>query len=305
MWQQAARWRKGGRSYSDICGQLSKPENMQRFGLSEVPSQDTVRREVTMRLARAEGSPGQLDLTGVDTHWVRKHISELFYFGQRLRDRLGLLLPLDAAALDPDEKRLNLWSSDVHAITGAKGWALGNYDARGDLLFASLQQHLAGNPCWTILKQVEDSFHDYQKACARAYRRVREEISKQLPALADPDIEAAMADSLFVNACYRAEGASDIAFSYEPNKTQQGDKVWWYLQLGAWGVGHTEDPAALRPLASVHKELNTALPVAGEFKELIEVKQAAHQATQQFRRDLSPDALLRKLILDGRCDLCP
>ncbi|MDO8472320.1 MAG: hypothetical protein Q7T05_00715 [Dehalococcoidia bacterium] len=232
------------------------------------------------------------------------HARELFYFGQRLRDRLGLLLPLDAAALDPGEKRLNLWSSDVHAITGAKGWALGNYDSRGDLLFASLQQHLAGNSCWTILKQVEDSFWKYQKPCARAYRRVREEVSKQSPALADTDIEA-MADSLFVNACYRAEGTSDIAFSYEPHKTQQDDKVWWHLQLGRWGVGHTEDPAALRPLASVHKELTTALPATGEFKELIEVAQAARQAIQQFQRVLSPDALLRKLVLHGRCDLCP
>ncbi len=114
-----------------------------------------------------------------------------------------------------------------------------------------------------------------------------------------------MADSLFVDACYRAEGTSGIAFSYEPHKTQQDDRVWWHLQLGGCGVGYTEYPAALLSLASAHKELTTALPATGEFKELIEVKQAVHQAIQQFQLALSPDALLRKLVLQGRCDLCP
>ena len=116
-----------------------------------------------------------------------------------------------------------------------------------------------------------------------------------------------MADSLFVDACYRAEGASSIAFcyEYEPIKVDRGDKVWWHLQLGGRIVGHAEDPAALRPLANAHKELTTVLPATGEFKELIEGEQRARQAIQQFRQALSPDALLRKLLLHGRCDLCP
>jgi hypothetical protein len=57
MWQQATEWRTGGLTYSQICGRLSSPESMKRFQLSEVPSEDTIRREVTRRLATAASAP--------------------------------------------------------------------------------------------------------------------------------------------------------------------------------------------------------------------------------------------------------
>jgi hypothetical protein len=46
MWQQCVVWGKGGLTYNLICARLSSSENMLRFGLEEVPSEDTVRREV-------------------------------------------------------------------------------------------------------------------------------------------------------------------------------------------------------------------------------------------------------------------
>jgi len=53
MWAQAVTWRKGGLTYRDIEARLDSPENMKRFGLEEVPSEDTVRRQVKKRMAGA------------------------------------------------------------------------------------------------------------------------------------------------------------------------------------------------------------------------------------------------------------
>ena len=51
MWRQAVEWKHGGLTYNEICGRLAQSENMKRFGLEDVPSVDTVRREVKLRLA--------------------------------------------------------------------------------------------------------------------------------------------------------------------------------------------------------------------------------------------------------------
>ena len=71
---------------------------------------------------------------------------------------------------------------------------------------------------------------------------------------------------------------------------------------GPYGVGRVKNPAELQPLALVHQELRETLPSMTELQELAKADQAATQATKQFQDALSPDARLRKLVLDGRCN---
>lgn len=54
MWEQVVKWRSGGSTYSQIHGRLSQPENMKRFDLEEVPSEETLRRRCTHRMAASE-----------------------------------------------------------------------------------------------------------------------------------------------------------------------------------------------------------------------------------------------------------
>ena len=97
MWAQAVEWRCGGLTYRDIAGRLTQSRYRRRFGLEDSPSEDTVRREVRLRLspisdAAAPGeSPGW---SPVGTTLVAEaHYRELFAFGQRLRDRLFIPAP--------------------------------------------------------------------------------------------------------------------------------------------------------------------------------------------------------------------
>jgi len=131
-----------------------------------------------------------------------------------------------------------------------------------------------------------------------------EEVGEGLPELTESDAKA-MANSLLVDAHYRVAGLSGGSeFSYGPKRVQNDADVRWHLQLGAWGVGYAEDPAMLKPLAMVHSQLATAMPFKAELKALGEADGTARRAIGEFQQSLSPDARLRRLVLEGHCDLC-
>ena len=184
-------------------------------------------------------------------------------------------------------------------------WGFGRYDARTHSLFPAFQQHLVGQSCWAALEQVEGSFRKYVEACQKAYSKVLEEINERLGDLAEREAKA-MAESLLMYAYYRVANPSGrLEFSYEPQRTQDKNQVWWYLQLGSWAIGHAEEPVALQPLILAHRELVATLPSRAEWQALGGADRTARQAVEEFQRSLSPYARLRKLVMDGRCDLCP
>jgi len=47
------------------------------------------------------------------------------------------------------------------------------------------------------------------------------------------------------------------------------------------------------------------MPFRAELKALGEADGTARRAIGEFQKWLSPDARLRKLVLNGHCDLCP
>ncbi len=258
---------------------------------------------------------GKLGLPGADPE-LGPHRRELYYFGQRLRDRLELATPLEMAEALANGNGLAMWSGRPDWLTAKpprdaeeenveQEWGFGRYDARTHSLFPAFQQHLAGHPCWAALEQVEGSFRKYVEACQKAYSKVLEEINERLGDLAEREAKA-MAESLLTDAYYRVTTCSGgLEFTYEPQRTQDKNQVWWYLQLGSWAIGHVEEPVALEPLARVHKELVTVLPSKAELKTLGETTQLAQKTIEEWRRALSPDARLRKLVVNGHCELCP
>lgn len=68
MWQEVVQWKKGGLTYSAICGQLALSKNMDRFRLKEIPSEETVRKQVTRRLEKGGPSPTTTHGAGTDIH---------------------------------------------------------------------------------------------------------------------------------------------------------------------------------------------------------------------------------------------
>jgi len=183
-------------------------------------------------------------------------------------------------------------------------WRFGRYDASRHSFFAALKQHLAGHPCWKALEEVESGFRGYVDACQRAHAAVLEEVGEGLPELTESDAKA-MANSLLVDAYYRVAGLSGGSeFSYDPKRVQDDVGVRWHLQLGPWGVGYAEDPAMLKPLALVHSQLAAVVHFRAELKALGEARRTARRAIGEFQQLLSPDARLRKLVVEGHCDLC-
>ena len=108
MWKQAVEWRKGGLTYNQIGGQLSKPENMRRFGLKVIPADDTIGRQVHRRIEATE--PSEPDGTsGSHPTSVTERLKEHeFYLAAALK-----LLVLHSHTFEPLPR-------------GVWDWAMGN-----------------------------------------------------------------------------------------------------------------------------------------------------------------------------------
>ncbi len=113
----------------------------------------------------------------------------------------------------------------------------------------------------------------------------------------------ALAQPLLLDGFDRKRGGPGINFSYDLREARQEGLPRWELRLGAWFV-LMDDPAELRTLADVHQQLRVSLPYDAELTALAQAEHKASEAAAAFRASLTPDALLRKLVVSGRCDWC-
>lgn len=241
------------------------------------------------------------------------HQRSLFYFGQRLRDRLSLPTPGQASRLSGESGEGAIWCGastwidaprprDAEEEQVEREWGFGRIDARQYPLFLLFRQHAEGSPCWDLLAEVEKASNAYSKACQAAYRAVWKKAASGLPELARHDVES-LALSLLVDGWHRAKGSPGINFDYRPRRT--ADASGWFLQLGAWGIGNEGNPQALEPVSDLHSSLATRIPEWKPVLALAKAHTAAENAIAAFQQALSPDDRLRKLIRKGRCELCP
>jgi hypothetical protein len=80
--------------------------------------------------------------------------------------------------------------------------------------------------------------------------------------------------------------------------------IRWYPQPGKWMAGYEENPEALKPIAIIYKKLTAALPHRARLRAVGESGMAARRLVEEFSSSLSPDALLRRLVMEGRCRIC-
>ena len=145
MWDQAVLWKRGGLTYREICGRLAWPENMKRFRLEEVPYEDTVRREVSRRMAAGGAAPphadGALQLEQ-SRHW---------------RKMQGAARVIQRQLLAPAEQLLGLsrWdeSNPSLKLQSNGGDVAVLLLAEEDVLVGALREHLPDDGIWALLEQ--------------------------------------------------------------------------------------------------------------------------------------------------------
>ena len=141
MWQRAVELRQAGLTYLEIPGRLQT-----EFDLEDVPSEDTVRRQVSRRLAVAQDAPVARDIGPEEDpaqaersdHWpaLRKNALEIKY---QLHVPVPELLGLP----------YHFWPNAAGPL--AIQDSVSEQEAEADPLFESLKQHLEGHPVWSLL----------------------------------------------------------------------------------------------------------------------------------------------------------
>ena len=184
----------------------------------------------------------------------------------------------------------------------ARTWGFGGYDARKHSLFPAFHQHLHDHQCWESLDYMAKAVRVYGEACRGTYQAILEELKNQVPGIPGGSHEV-MAMSLLEDLLYRKQtGARSL--SYGPRKGGQPDRPGYEVTYGARFL-IVDDEALARRVVAVLQEMSASLPFEAKVDALAKAETTAHEAIAKFQKALIPDALLRKLVLTGRCDWCP
>jgi hypothetical protein len=258
-----------------------------------------------------------------------RHRRELFYFAQRLRERLIVRMPEVAKELATGETSGAAWEGrpdsspdrpplDAEELSVEEEWGHISYDARSHSLFHPLRQHLDGHPSWPLLDAADEAIAAYAMTCHQAYEAVVQEVASLLPDLNQLDMwnmaRALLLDgylqvthalgSQVVTLPYRdADGFSALCRP-ESFEDGRGRKSWSLRLVDRYYVGNEVERSALRPLADAVHKLDARMTMVESIRLLGSTYFAAQETVERFKRSLWPDSLLRKLIQQGHCDLC-
>ena len=264
--------------------------------------------------ASSDGQAGRFETN----QELESHRRELYYFGQRIRDRLVLPAPhqvLTEWNTASKEVEPVLWSGRPAIPTRdpaemseeewnvEEGWRGGPFNAGMHPLFRSFRDHLAGESLWQDSEPLEGQARDYLRACKVGYATAVEKVETNLPELPE-GVAKSMAMSLVAGGRRASTEAWTADFSYAIEQEMADDEVWWVLRLGAWII-RLEHRDELHHIIDVHKNL---LAEASIWDELLSVHR--HEAVcldtiSVFQESLTPDAKLRRLVRGGSCSLCP
>ncbi|MDP2950234.1 MAG: hypothetical protein Q8P22_11930 [Chloroflexota bacterium] len=240
------------------------------------------------------------------------HRRELFYFGQRLRDLACVPSPDELAKATAEESESGMWRpwpsgllaeppQDREEEAVARAWGCWGYDAQTHPLFPAFRQHLGDHRCWEGLGRMEEAFRAYGEGCRGTHRAILEEIQKRLPDIPG-DSMGVMATPLLVDGLRRKQAMAGLTLSCGPSRESGQDR--YRATYGAWWLALDDEEQAQR-VTGVLRELSSLPPIETGLHALAKAAEEAEQARAQFQGALSPDALLRKLVLIGRCGWCP
>ena len=249
---------------------------------------------------------------------LESHRLELYYFGQRYRDRRVLLVPHQALthwlggskcvewlfwsgqpaipAREPAEMSEEEWNVE-------EGWRGGLFNARTHPLFPSFRDHLAGCTFWKDFDRLEAQVSDYLRSCKVGYDKVVEKVGTNFPGLPEVYVHS-MAMSVVAGASQMAlteSSASD--FSYAIQEEMSGDDVWWTLQVGAWII-RSQHWGFLHQMVDVHKRLLRGASKWDEFLSVRRHQVACQDTILAIQQALAPAAKLRRRVMRGSCSIC-
>ncbi|MDP3061860.1 MAG: hypothetical protein Q8O40_01415 [Chloroflexota bacterium] len=240
------------------------------------------------------------------------HMRELFYFGQRLRDLASVPLPYEVVKATAEERDSAMWRpwpsgalaeppQDREEAAVASAWGSWGYDARTHPLFPAFRQHLGDHRCWESLGRLEEAFRAYGEGCLGTYRAILKELQRRLPDIPG-DGPGVMATPLLMDGLRRKQALAGLTLSCGLSGESGQDR--YRVTYGAWSLSLGDEKQAQR-MTSVLRESSSLPPIKAELDALAKTAEDADQARAEFQEALSPDALLRKLIIIGRCDWCP
>ena len=217
---------------------------------------------------------------------------DLFYFGQRIRDRL----------LGPDLVRMMarpggtkaglLWKGeevngsrpyDTAESAVSKDWGHSERDARQHPVFPLFQHYLDGTQCLQLLEDAERAIRVFATPLQKHYAYIRRRITSRLPSLSSDDRQG-VALSLIKDTDHRLAGFGRLAFSYatvgrgQPGVAGLSTRC---IQLSDWKVGNVDDPAALTPVAEVHRVLARGMPKWNTYRSLREPYRTCREAVEK------------------------
>ena len=186
-----------------------------------------------------------------------------------------------------------------------EAWREDAFDARSHPLYPSFDQHLAAHHGWDILNDLDARVRGFVQTWRRVHSGVYGVARKQLGEDSPNDVRA-VADSVLADLLARVQGnPTGLTVSYEPEHTEVDDGIRWYLRLGSRNTSLVDHPRRLERIVHVHQELVDRVVDSQGIERLRASYKEMTMKMREFRGSLTPDALLRKLIAEGQCDLCP
>jgi len=226
------------------------------------------------------------------------HRRELFYFGQALRDRLKVLEPTRIVPLSPyNDGELLMWTGesasaalsmesprDAEEEAMESLWGRGRYyDATTHPLYGCFRAHLDGNGCWRAIDDLIKCVPDYQRVCQEAWLLTETRVNSEIPDL--------RAGSGLIRSTF------SIAYT-TANKILDG-KPDQPVTIGPMGFGG--QTPRWEKLVSVAKDLAEAQ----HYRSLVVLWGTVQDLSASFKQNLQPNDLIRKLVSEGHCTLCP
>lgn len=241
------------------------------------------------------------------------HARELLALAARVRDRL-LLEPPEEVAATPEAQRWALWATspllatpprDAQEEAVERAWRVwrpsGRYDAQEHPLYPFLRQHLAGEALLGALDTLAQRREEYMRCVREAYRWLLGECGRL--GVPESDREA-MALSVLWDVHQRRVLRNRPHYLYEAVSLAPDGRGPWRLPLATWCVGEAQAPEELVALREAHVDLLKHAADDARLRRMAEAFLSLDAAIQGFRGCLLPAARLRKLIVEGRCELC-
>lgn len=275
MWERAVGLRQAGLTYLEIAGRLAK-----EFELEDVPSDDTVRRQVSRRLAAAQDTPVAGD-TGLGEEPAQAERSN--HWPALRKKALGIKYQLHVPVPELLGLPYHFWPNAAGPL--AIDDPASEQEREADPLFESLKQHLEGHPVWSLLTQWSEQVRALRTVLAGLAEGVAATPGLEAwplehgPSATSPTQERTLSFDRSV-ALLAFETASEVHMpkvEYAAPSLSGGWLLEWHRSSSYVVLGSSQDREGLDSLRDLHMTLPASIdasPTVEPFRVLEEQERA-------------------------------